>query len=236
MGYIHYWRGLGTPTDKEWVEIITKVQQAYEKLPKHRPGEICGLPLKLNGCSRFEEPMFSSQKIWFNGCNGGKRILDREYGCWKSTGDDLGCETFAVERNNFTGFNFCKTNRRPYDFMVCICLIVLKSVLKNKIAVSSDGKEYDWDPAIEWCFNQLDIDLPFEQIVQTEEEIESETEQHEEEEEDEDKEEEKEYEPFQIMYDDLTPEAQKALCELWETTEDCENWACMPLATIERSI
>lgn len=39
---------------------------------------------------------------------------------------------------------------------------------------------------------------------------------------------------FEIYYKDLSPEAQHRLCKEWETTEEDENWDCIPLAIIER--
>jgi len=41
-------------------------------------------------------------------------------------------------------------------------------------------------------------------------------------------------EQFEINFDDLTPEAQKRLMEIFDTTREDENWDIMPLAIIER--
>lgn len=45
-------------------------------------------------------------------------------------------------------FNFCKTNRKPYDTVVIACLIVLDHYLKDQIKVSSDGDTSDWTSGI----------------------------------------------------------------------------------------
>lgn len=40
----------------------------------------------------------------------------------------------------------------------------------------------------------------------------------------------------EIYFRDLTPEAQKHLLEVFETTEEDENWDVQPLAIIEREM
>lgn len=42
------------------------------------------------------------------------------------------------------------------------------------------------------------------------------------------------YKEFEIYYSDLTPEAQDALCKLFNTTEEDENWEVFPIAVISR--
>jgi hypothetical protein len=39
---------------------------------------------------------------------------------------------------------------------------------------------------------------------------------------------------YEIFFRDLTPEAQKNLCDLFNTTEKDENWDVFPIAEIER--
>jgi hypothetical protein len=50
-------------------------------------------------------------------------------------------ETFFLQRK--PGFNFCKTQRKPYDDLVCACLELSKYYFKNDIDISSDGKNND---------------------------------------------------------------------------------------------
>ena len=38
----------------------------------------------------------------------------------------------------------------------------------------------------------------------------------------------------EVFFRDLTPEAQENLCEIFQTTEDDENWDIFPLFTLER--
>lgn len=44
-------------------------------------------------------------------------------------------------------FDFCKTERRPYDLLVAASLLVLKRHLGNGVRVMTDGKDNDWSVA-----------------------------------------------------------------------------------------
>ena len=43
-----------------------------------------------------------------------------------------------------SGFNFCKTARKPYDAVVTACLIHLKDVYGDLVDIGSDGSWGDW--------------------------------------------------------------------------------------------
>jgi hypothetical protein len=58
--------------------------------------------------------------------------------------DDNSHETFLFMRES-TGFSFCKTQRKPYDILVCACLKLAEEIFKNDIDVSSDGENNDVD-------------------------------------------------------------------------------------------
>lgn len=84
-----------------------------------------------------QSPDITPDHIWFNG--------------WK----DGGHETFVVTREKpdnpswdkeaTTSFDFCKTNRKPYDLAVCLVLLTLKQHAPESVEISSDG---EWD--VEW--------------------------------------------------------------------------------------
>lgn len=86
-----------------------------------------------------DPPVFSAQEIRLNGVG------------------ELGHETFLVERvhssprpdKDYGGrtFEFCKTNRKPYDLAVTACLIVLKHHLGKGLVIGSDGGAEDWEAA-----------------------------------------------------------------------------------------
>ena len=43
-----------------------------------------------------------------------------------------------------SGFNFCKTARKPYDAVVTACLIHLKDVYGDLVDIGSDGSWSEW--------------------------------------------------------------------------------------------
>jgi hypothetical protein len=54
--------------------------------------------------------------------------------------DDDAHETFSFNLDN-TGFNFCKTNIKPYDEVVCGCLYVAKLIFGDSIIINQDCSE-----------------------------------------------------------------------------------------------
>ncbi len=58
-------------------------------------------------------------------------------------------------------FDFCKTAQKPYDLMVCACLILARAHFGEDIQVLSDGEQQDWDHALDFvndcCGYNLDI-------------------------------------------------------------------------------
>jgi hypothetical protein len=51
--------------------------------------------------------------------------------------DEDGHETFYFGLDK-TGFNFCKTNVKPYDELVCGCLYVAKVIFGDSIRINQD--------------------------------------------------------------------------------------------------
>jgi hypothetical protein len=58
-------------------------------------------------------------------------------------------ETFFLNNQIDSTFNFCKTARKPYDAVVIGCLLILKGYLKDDLRVSSDGDIKDLSNGIE---------------------------------------------------------------------------------------
>jgi hypothetical protein len=61
-------------------------------------------------------------------------------------------ETFVLEKNRL-GFDFCKTQRKPYDALVCACLYLSQKLFDSDIDVSSDGDNND--PEVESLVNSI---------------------------------------------------------------------------------
>jgi hypothetical protein len=112
MGYTHYFTPIGpAPTDAQWSNLLREVRAIYERFAD----VIC------RESDRADEPPHADDEfIVFNG-----RKED-------------GYETFVLERAT-NEWNFCKTNRKPYDNAV---VLVLRAVLRHCpgwLGVSSDG-------------------------------------------------------------------------------------------------
>jgi len=120
MGYTHYWR----IHQRMNPELFANFSSDCEKLVK-----ASDVPITGGSGEEGEEPEFSTKLVNFNGIN------------------DDAHETFYVKVND-SGFNFCKTARKPYDKVVTACLILLKHYF-NFIEVSSDGDLDEWKYGIE---------------------------------------------------------------------------------------
>ena len=113
MGYTRYWERTTEPITEDFIEAVREVLDDC----KSRGIIICD----WDGCG---EPTLTTERISFNGC--------RYKNC------DLSHESFVLNSN--TGFDFCKTARKPYDYAVRRVLRLAKEY-GLVINVGSDGAE-----------------------------------------------------------------------------------------------
>lgn len=133
MGYTHYW----TPkksSPKKFKEFSDTCKRLYENLPEtsktaggYYSGEKIEIGDGMGELSETNKPEFSETAVIFNGVGRNSH------------------ETFAIEHKD-TKWAFCKTARKPYDLLVCACLIAAADILGYKL--KSDGCYEDWHPAI----------------------------------------------------------------------------------------
>ena len=57
--------------------------------------------------------------------------------------DDDAFETFHMTKAS-NGWEFCKTERKPYDLYVTAILCIMEHLTPDKITVTSDGTPQDW--------------------------------------------------------------------------------------------
>lgn len=130
MGYTSYWK-IEENLDKEKFAILSEELQVATGL----------LPIKSNSAQNPHEGV-----IYLAGGNGeGEPIFTKDLICFNGK-DDEAHETFAIRQKGNDSFEFCKTNRKPYDFMVCVSLLRLKHHFPES-NISSDGGAKDWAPA-----------------------------------------------------------------------------------------
>jgi len=123
MGYTHYWKIEKSTSTKNWNKFSETCKKLHDNLPKEI--EI------VNGAGQAgTKPVFNDSEVRFNGVN------------------ELGHETFAIYKNELRDFDFCKTAQKPYDLLVCACLIAAHKYLK--LDISSDGNVNDWMPAFKY--------------------------------------------------------------------------------------
>jgi len=145
MGYTNYWTYNPNAIEnteelrKKFLVVrnIVKVAKGIiSRKPFSHKGQAGGcyddVPCKIKGGLGEGTPMINESQIWFNG--DAKTGMDHE--------------TFSITWNK-GGQDFCKTNRKPYDLLVCVTLLAMNKQFKGTGAFtfSSDGDNSDWETA-----------------------------------------------------------------------------------------
>jgi len=117
MGYTRYYRVEGKIDLIKFKDYSKDCKMVCEEITKQTGHGLAG----WNGEG---EPRFEDEGILFNGVG------------------DLSHETFGLGPET-SGFNFTKTQRKPYDKHVLACLILAKEYFGDNIKVSSDGDNND---------------------------------------------------------------------------------------------
>lgn len=126
MGYTHYWNyGKQSPNFKtEMIDVHLDIKTCLNHIDRTK--------IVLRDGNGTGTPQFTSDVIIFNG--------DGNVG--------LNHETFYFDGEP-KDFDFCKTARKPYDFVVCLCLLSLSNRLEG-FDFSSDGSNEEWRPIIDF--------------------------------------------------------------------------------------
>lgn len=133
MGYTHYWGFRQAPTKAEWKKAIDLCKKIIKA---------CNVPVQFEYDVK-KTPELSEDLIRFNGV------------------EDDGHETFYVQPI-VSDFNFCKTARKPYDLVVCACLIAMKKTFGDKMWVHSDGELDDgWDESVEVANQFIEVNTAY---------------------------------------------------------------------------
>lgn len=130
MGYTHYWKSSKPFTQKAWDELTTMLREA---------ARTSDIPLAYEFDEPQLEPQLDTDTIRFNG-----------------VGVD-GLETFLLLRDHVSSFDFCKTNRKPYDVFV-VATLICATALNGSFSWSSDGRDDDHDDGIRLAARMLEMD------------------------------------------------------------------------------
>lgn len=149
MGYTHYFRMKSAPSQSQWGELTASLNKIVSSLPES--SESAGgyyndhmLRLVPAGSDNFDALTIDSNTIRFNGAG------------------EMSHESFSLSING-DEMGFCKTNRKPYDLVVCCALILAEHYAPGCWSVSTDGDAEDWIPALALVRSVLDdnsINLP----------------------------------------------------------------------------
>jgi hypothetical protein len=143
MGYTHYWN-FKSPTEnytEQKRKALMEIEVLLERMPKHSTsagGYYLNDPLKIKGGDGVAKFELKEKDIWLNGD--------------AKDGYDHGTFFINLETPG-TDFDFCKTARKPYDFVVCAMLLSLANHLEN-FEFSSDGDKEDWQPVVTFYLEQ----------------------------------------------------------------------------------
>ncbi|MCZ7608453.1 MAG: hypothetical protein M5U25_20905 [Planctomycetota bacterium] len=139
MGYTHYWsrpkRALDARRFMRFVEDVRKLLAVLPERSSSAGGHYADEPLRIAGWDGEGEPDLLVGHVAFNGVG------------------EMSHETFRVDHvlrdvMPFKGryAECCKTNRKPYDLLVCAALMALKRHFPE-VRVLSDGTREDWAEA-----------------------------------------------------------------------------------------
>ena len=111
MGYTHYWKYNKNECVEDFKKAVPELKKVLEKYED----------LLADGLgNKGTEPRLTETGIWFNGI------------------EDNSHETFSIDSEHMTDFEFCKTVEKPYDLPVCECLLILEHHIPG-FKVTSDG-------------------------------------------------------------------------------------------------
>ena len=136
MGYTNYWtpKKVSAKKFKEFSDMCKKLHDNLPETTDIAGGYYADNVIKIGeGMGEGGKPEFTKDTVRFNGVG------------------ELSHETFSIVLND-NEWNFCKTARKPYDLLVCSCLLASAEILGYEI--SSDGNLDDWKPAIEF-YNEV---------------------------------------------------------------------------------
>lgn len=121
MGYTHHWKFRDGIAPVDFENGAEKFANAA-RLGAELCDKVREMGIKICGGDGHRNPTFSREKVVFNG----------------SAEDGEDYETFSVYPNDGE-FDFCKTNERPYNLLVCLMLLAFKHYFGDDFTYGSDG-------------------------------------------------------------------------------------------------
>ncbi|WP_166256098.1 hypothetical protein [Marinobacter salicampi] len=177
MGYSHYFKKRRKPTADEWeaIERAAKFLIANAPVRTATAGGYCqddplsGYLITYVERKDPETGEYVDEAIAID--HAAPNVVQAMEGnpciCFDGV-EDLGHETFLMtnlgpeeDRALSPCMWFCKTGRKPYDLLVCGLLILVNDIAPDLLAIRSDGKVDDWEPALQFARTYNDhVSLP----------------------------------------------------------------------------
>jgi len=132
MGYLQHWWPLRPILPAEWEALRLNAETLFRLLPGLSAARLPGgrtLLIAFESATPNLPPEASGEAIRFNGVGDGA------------------CERFLLARTG-SGYDWCKTNRLPYDALVTTVLVLVEVHAPGWLAISSDGTPADWEPGL----------------------------------------------------------------------------------------
>ena len=152
MEYTHYWKTKKLFSDTEISTIVGLVQKLINNLPAY--SESSGahysnypLEITLTDALPYEEPLINMYAIIFNGYS-----KCAEWG--------LSNEHFIYPLKEMQKYgNYCRTARKPYDFVVQAILLIMQNTAPKKFVITSTGNRSEWEWTRKTASKILGIEL-----------------------------------------------------------------------------
>lgn len=162
MGFVHRFTQQQTVTPANWGRFQAEMKTVFDHLPpyslssggyyREEPIKIAdglGVQQLRSAAELFVKPSKAGvpQALTFNGLEA----------------DGMDYETFTLtRRKSDQKRSFCKTRRKPYDFLVIASLILINERAPGAFEIETDGDLMGWSPVGSWLARVLkrDIRLP----------------------------------------------------------------------------
>ena len=127
MGYTHNFAFRDKKNGERTKKINKSKFAAASCIVKHFAEKVKEMGIEIAGPSGDGEPVINNKVIAFNGA--GKNAYESFY---------MDADGSFMDGYHFSN-PFCKTERKPYDLLVCLTLLAFKHVFKNEFFYDSDG-------------------------------------------------------------------------------------------------
>ena len=156
MGYTHYFELKKAPTVEQWDSFKKRVLAMINNRPEKTNvagGYYSDEDLIVSNRGG-EDPISNASDVFLfeeEFCYMDKTFPATE--CISLNGfGDMSHEPFYLRKDGMNlGFSFCKTNRKPYDLLVCGAILIAAAVFGNDgFTFSSDGDWDEWEGVVDF--------------------------------------------------------------------------------------